>query len=354
MNFVRLLILVATTIGSLSAADSARTPVLLELFTSEGCSSCPPADRLLEILDRTQPIAGVDIIVLSEHVDYWNSLGWRDPFSSSALTERQSNYAAKLHLESVYTPQLIVDGHSELLGSDAAKVKEAIETVARSEKAPLQIEALESQGKKSRIRISLQHWPAGEGGRATLLLAIASNQMQSRVSAGENAGKQLTHVAVVRSLQSLGNIQVGAPLDREITIPVASAEQGHGAHCRVHSRHKVSAGSGGGATTAPSSKRGPSIANRPTTIAVLCHARDVARGWDSKSVESQIESALERQERRFPQPTPEQVQRQREIEGLESSRARVLRDLANTNHERYRAQLQAALSHLEEKIAALS
>lgn len=225
MNFVRLLILVATTIGSLSAADSARTPVLLELFTSEGCSSCPPADRLLEILDRTQPIAGVDIIVLSEHVDYWNSLGWRDPFSSSALTERQSNYAAKLHLESVYTPQLIVDGHSELLGSDAAKVKEAIETVARSEKAPLQIEALESQGKKSRIRISLQRWPAGEGGRATLLLAIASNQMQSRVSAGENAGKQLTHVAVVRSLQSLGNIQVGAPLDREITIPVASADK---------------------------------------------------------------------------------------------------------------------------------
>ncbi len=225
MKLVCLLIVVVTIIAPLQAADSARTPVLLELFTSEGCSSCPPADQLLEVLDRTQPIAGVDLIVLSEHVDYWNSLGWRDPFSSSALTERQSNYASKLHLESVYTPQLIIDGQSESLGSNAAKIKQAIEALARTEKAPLRIEALESQGKKSRIRISLQQWPAGETGRATLLLAIASNQMQSRVSAGENSGKQLTHVAVVRSLQSLGDIALGVPLNREVTIPVNPAEK---------------------------------------------------------------------------------------------------------------------------------
>lgn len=225
MKFVRLLIFVVTIIGPLQAADSARTPVLLELFTSEGCSSCPPADQLLGVLDRTQPVAGVDIIVLSEHVDYWNSLGWRDPFSSTALTDRQNSYASKLHLDSVYTPQLIIDGQSELVGSNATKVKETIEAVARSEKAPLRIEALESQGKKSRVRISLQHWPAGDSGRATLLLAIASNQMQSRVSAGENSGKQLTHVAVVRSLQSLGDIQMGVPLSREITIPVSPAEK---------------------------------------------------------------------------------------------------------------------------------
>lgn len=224
MKFVCLLIFVATTIAPLRAA-SARTAVLLELFTSEGCSSCPPADRLLETLDRTQPFAGVDVIVLSEHVDYWNSQGWRDPFSSTALTERQSNYASKLHLESVYTPQLIVDGHAELLGSNAVKLKEVVEMVARTEKAALQIQALEPQGKKSRVRISLEHWPAGASGRAVLLLAIASNQMQSRVSAGENAGKQLTHVAVVRSLQSLGDIEVGSPLNREITIPLNPAER---------------------------------------------------------------------------------------------------------------------------------
>lgn len=224
MRFVCGLVFVATMMSSLRAAESARTPVLLELFTSEGCSSCPPADRLLEALDRTQPISGVDLIVLSEHVDYWNSLGWRDPFSSTAVTERQNNYANKLHLESVYTPQIIVDGRSELVGSNADKLKAVVETAARTEKAPLQIQALESSGKKSRIRISLEHWPAGASGRAELLLAVASNQMQSRVSAGENAGKQLTHVAVVRSLESLGNIPVGAPLNRDVTIPVNTEE----------------------------------------------------------------------------------------------------------------------------------
>lgn len=208
----------------LRAADSARTPVLLELFTSEGCSSCPPADRLLEALDRTQPISGVDLIVLSEHVDYWNSQGWHDPASSGSVTERQSKYANKLHLESVYTPQLIVDGRSELLGSDADKLKTVVEAAARTEKAPLQVEALESSGKKSRIRISLQHWPAGESGRAELLVAVASNQMKSQVSAGENAGKLLTHVAVVRSLESLGNISVGTPLNRDVTIPLNSED----------------------------------------------------------------------------------------------------------------------------------
>src|SRR5271165_5951072 len=166
MKFVCILILAAITLSSLEAAEPARTPVLLELFTSEGCSSCPPADRLLETLDRTQPIAGADIIVLSEHVDYWNSLGWRDPFSSATFTDRQNTYASKLHHESVYTPQLIVDGRSELVGSNAAKAKQVIEMAAREEKAPLQLEASEPQSRKSRVRISLQRWPNGASGRA--------------------------------------------------------------------------------------------------------------------------------------------------------------------------------------------
>jgi len=351
VKFIHLLIFVATTIGWLRAADPTRTPVLLELFTSEGCSSCPPADRLLELLDRTQPIAGADVIVLSEHVDYWNSLGWRDPFSSAALTQRQDQYASKLHLESVYTPQLIVDGRSELVGSNAVKVKQVVEMVAREEKAPLQIEALESQDRKSRVRISLRRWPNGVSGRATLFLAIASNQTQSRVSAGENSGKQLTHVSVVRSLQSLGDIEVGVPLSRDIAIPLNPAER---SSVRVVAfiQDTRSLRVLGVAQLRPI-QPGQSTAKGPTTRLVLCHARRVARGWESKSVESQIESALERQERRFPQPTPEQVQRQRELEGLESSRTRVLKDLANTTHERYRAQLQAALSHLDEKIASL-
>src|SRR5208282_2468292 len=115
------------------------TPVLVELFTSEGCSSCPPADALLAKMDSMQPIRGTQLIVLSEHVDYWNHDGWTDPFSSASITERQNEYVRALKLNTAYTPQFVVDGYEELQAHDGAQVAQGLEKAAAVPKVPMRI-----------------------------------------------------------------------------------------------------------------------------------------------------------------------------------------------------------------------
>src|SRR5437867_3002658 len=121
------------------------TPILVELFTSEGCSDCPPADALLEKLIAGQPASGVAIIGLGQHVDYWDRLGWKDRFSSAALTERQQLYQARFRTESIYTPQMVVDGRAELVGSDTTAARRAIERALTSPHGVVRID-MDSDG----------------------------------------------------------------------------------------------------------------------------------------------------------------------------------------------------------------
>src|SRR5579872_3873387 len=120
-----------------AASNAERTPILMELFTSEGCSSCPPVDTWVERLDAAQPVAGAQIIVLSEHVDYWDHDGWRDPFSSASFTARQNAYVQRAVGVEAATPQMVVDGTTIFIGSDRRATIDAITKAAAVPKAPM-------------------------------------------------------------------------------------------------------------------------------------------------------------------------------------------------------------------------
>ena len=191
-------------------AQTRRTPVVVELFTSEGCSSCPPADQFLTRLQREQPIPGVEIIALGEHVDYWNRLGWRDPYSSAEFTARQQRYSQVFGNDGAYTPQMVVDGRAEFVGSDAGRARLAIETAARLAKVDVQLaRAPKSAPTPDQIalQVRVESLPAGSAGSAAdVLLAITEDNLATNVSRGENAGRKLSHTGVVRKLSVIGKV----------------------------------------------------------------------------------------------------------------------------------------------------
>ncbi len=187
------------------ASATGRTPVIVELFTSEGCSSCPPADALLSQLTKTQPVAGADVIALGEHVDYWDHGGWADRFSSRRFSARQSDYANTFRKDTVYTPQMIVDGQAQFVGSDEDAARAAIARAARQPKAQV---LLARAGDTLSVRVD--HLPASvKNDPAEVLLAVTEGGLSSSVGGGENAGRRLGHSAVVRQLTPLGTVSGG-------------------------------------------------------------------------------------------------------------------------------------------------
>lgn len=177
-------------------------PVIVELFTSEGCSSCPPADALLARLQRDQPVPGANIIALEEHVDYWDHLGWKDRFSSSELTDRQKEYQTYFKLDDVYTPQFVINGDKQLDGSDGAVIRGAIQQAAAAKPYRLQLAGVRVKGDD--VSFSLESAPA-DPRYVNLYAALVDPEDTTEVQAGENKGRTLRHAAVVRWLGRFGS-----------------------------------------------------------------------------------------------------------------------------------------------------
>lgn len=215
MSTLRSLVLVVTLSGAFAVAPSTsiaqtpqtnRTPVLVELFTSEGCSSCPPADALLAKLDHDQPIDGAEIIILGEHVDYWDDRGWHDRFSSHQYTFRQSQYSTRLHFDDVYTPQMIVDGTEQFVGNDAAHAQRAIQHAAQNPTVKLALSRPVVDGHKVSASIST---PASATAKpqADLYAALVDPTDTTDIRGGENGGRRIQHAGVVRTLQRVGSLK---------------------------------------------------------------------------------------------------------------------------------------------------
>lgn len=189
-----------------------KTPVLVELFTSEGCSSCPPADVVLARLLKEQPNADAEIITLALHVDYWNRLGWKDEFSDAKYSERQSNYANAFNSEQVYTPQMVVDGQKEFVGSNFENAQNAVAEAAKNKKAGVEIQA-----ENAKVKVTINELNATED--STVWLVVAQDNLATNVKSGENSGRNLRHESVVREMNVIGNVS-GADKSFSVETPV--------------------------------------------------------------------------------------------------------------------------------------
>jgi len=203
--------------GKPAKEPGTREPVLVELFTSEGCGNCPPADRYLAMLENQQPVDSADVITLGYHVDYFDDRGWKDPYASAEFTRRQNLYSMRMGLDSIYTPQMVVDGREQFIGSDAAAAERTIRKAAGPAKP--KVDAV-VDGSSVSVTIS------GFGAHlvATAVLAVAEDGLVSDVTAGNNRGKKLPHVSVVRRLRAFGKVpEKAAEFTGTVELPTDTA-----------------------------------------------------------------------------------------------------------------------------------
>ena len=200
-----------TAIANAPIALVNKPVVLVELFTSEGCSSCPPADKMLFFLDHEQTVPTANVITLGFHVDYWDQGGWRDRFSSPVFTKRQEGYSRQFKLDSIYTPQMIVDGATQFVGSNGASANAAILNSVAQPKGTVDITTSGNQ-----MHITISKLP--EHTDSAIYLAVAESGLTTKVGGGENSGSKLEHTSVVRDL-----IPIGTAIAKETTAIVDHA-----------------------------------------------------------------------------------------------------------------------------------
>ncbi len=226
------------------AHSTAGVPVIVELFTSEGCSSCPPADALLAKLEAQQPVSHAQVIALEEHVDYWDDLGWVDPFSGKEWTERQQDYAISLGNQNPYTPQIVVNGHTELVGSREQQARHAIEEAAAVTTTNVSVTPAQSDKRDAaRLDVSVGkvlHATAGDA--PEVWLAITEAGLHSAVTRGENSGSELRHASVVRALRKIGTADQDkdASFSRNVTVALDSGWNRQNLHAVVFVQERKS------------------------------------------------------------------------------------------------------------------
>jgi hypothetical protein len=200
-------------------------PVVVELFTSEGCSSCPPADVFLQKLQSAQPVSGAKLITLSEHVTYWNHDGWKDSHSSDQLTDRQQGYVARFGLPSAYTPQFVVDGSYELKLTDASQIYAVFEKAEKDQKIPVTITAAHLDPAGSGVlRGHIDVDGTSEKHPADIYVGVTLHRTDSDVSAGENKGRKLTETEVLIHLDKVGTVTPGRVFSGDFAVKLKSGE----------------------------------------------------------------------------------------------------------------------------------